>query len=321
MNRTVVSTLWIAGLNTIFLATLASAAPPIPVLLVDGQSGGSYHVWQLTSSVLKKELDETGLFQVTIATAPRSDGDFSNFKPNFAAYKAVVWNYDAPDWPAGLRTQLEDYVRDGGGLVIVHAADNAFPDWPAYNQMSGIGGWRGRSEKSGPHWYFQDGKLVSDPSPGPAGSHGARLPFQLASRHPEHPIMKGLPPVWMHAGDELYATLRGPGENMTVLATAHSDPANKGTDRDEPMLMVVKFGKARAFHTTMGHDVAALSCVGFITTYQRGTEWAATGKVTQKVPASFPTADTVSFRVDIAKMDPAFVTSAPAAPPPAPVTK
>ena len=102
----------------------------------------------------------------------------------------------------------------------------------------------------------------------------------------------------MHAGDELYATLRGPGQNMKVLATAHSDPANKGTGRDEPILMAISYGKGRVFHTAMGHDVAALRCVGFITTFQRGTEWAATGKVTQKIPADFPTADKVSVRAD-----------------------
>ena len=42
-------------------------------------------------------------------------------------------------------------------------------------------------------------------------------------------------------------------------------------------------------------------------TFQRGTEWAATGAVTQKVPATFPTADTVSYRADIAAMDPRYV--------------
>jgi uncharacterized protein len=272
-----------------------SSEKSIPVLIVDGQSGGPYHVWRLNTSILQKELDETGLFRVTVAAAPEFPGNFSNFHPKFTDYQAIVWNYDAPDWPADLRQQLENYVRNGGGLVIVHAADNAFPDWPAFNQMAGIGGWRNRSEKSGPFWYFKDGKLNSDNSPGPAGVHGTRLPFQMVTRDPEHPIMKGLPPTWMHNADELYARLRGPGQNMTVLATAYSDPKNKGTGHDELMLMVLSDGKGRIFHTTMGHDAAALSCVGFMATYQRGTEWAATGQVTQKVPATFPTGNTAQL--------------------------
>jgi uncharacterized protein len=72
------------------------------------------------------------------------------------------------------------------------------------------------------------------------------------------------------------------------------------------MLMALRYGKGRIFHTTMGHDVAALSCVGFITTYQRGTEWAATEKVTQKVPPDFPGPDKVSVQADIAAMAPAL---------------
>jgi len=171
--------------------------------------------------------------------------------------------------------------------------------------------WNGnRNEEAGPYWYWKDGKLVSDASPGPAGEHGARLPFQVTTRDSEHPIMKGLPPVWMHANDELYGKLRGPGKNITVLATAHSDLKNKGTGFDEPMLMVLHYGRGRIFHTTLGHDVFALSCVGFMTTFQRGTEWVATGRVTQKVPATFPTGKTVSYRADIAQMDSAFLNGA-----------
>jgi len=275
-------------------------------MLLDGESGGTYHAWQQTTPVLKKELEEASLFQVDVVTAPPASAGFRDFKPAFAKYNVVVWNYDSATWPAELESSFEQYVKNGGGFVSVHAADNAFPDWKAYNEMIGVGGWRGRAEKAGPHWFVHAGRMESDTTPGVAGSHGARLPFALTTRDTAHPITKGLPPVWMHAGDELYANLRGPGANMTILATAYSDPANHGTGRDEPILMALNYGRGRIFHTTMGHDIPALSCVGFIVTLQRGAEWAATGKVTQKIPLTFPTAETVSYRVDIAAMDPTF---------------
>ncbi len=293
----------------ILASTLPSsirAATPIRVMLLDGESGGPYHKWALTTPVLKKELEDTGLFQVDVVTAPVSTGDLSGFKPEFSKYQVVVSNYDSADWPADLKSSFEQFVKNGGGLVTVHAADNAFGQWAEYNEMIGIGGWRGRTEASGPYWYFKDGKLTSDTTPGKAGQHGARRPFQVEIRDSNHPITKGLPKTWMHQGDELYGTLRGPGNHMTVLATAFSDPANHGSGHDEPQLMVLSYGKGRVFHTTMGHDVVALSCVGFITTFQRGTEWAATGKVTQKIPANFPTANSVSYRTDIAAMDPNY---------------
>jgi uncharacterized protein len=288
----------------VMFSLAGAAAAPLRVMLLDGESAGSYHDWKSTTPVLQRELEETGLFQVDVVTAPPSGSLQSHpeFRPDFTRYQVVVFNYDAPDWPADLKTSFEQYLRNGGGMVSVHAADNAFAGWKEYNAMTGVGGWRNRGEAAGPFWFFSAGKLQSDSSPGPAGSHGARLPFQLTARAPEHPIMKGLPEIWMHQGDELYAALRGPGANMTVLATAHSDPANKGTGRDEPILMTLSYGKGRVFHTTMGHDISALSCVGFIVTFQRGTEWAATGKVSQRVPAGFPTATTVSYRPDIAAM-------------------
>src|SRR6185312_2846603 len=288
----------LAVLNLSFCASTFAA--PIPVMLLDGESAGPYHDWKATTPVLKRELDETGLFRVDVVTAPSSKFGFDGFRPNFSAYQVIVFNYDAPDWPAELKLSFEQYMQNGGGMVSVHAADNAFAGWKAFNEMVGVGGWRNRNEAAGPFWFVANGKLQSDPTPGPAGSHGARLPFQLTATAPEHPIMQGLPARWMHQGDELYAALRGPGTNMTVLATAHSDPANKGTGRDEPILMALSYGRGRVFHTAMGHDVSAMSCVGFIVTLQRGTEWAATGKVTQKVPASLPTANTVSYRADIA---------------------
>lgn len=272
------------------------AAPPIRVMLLDGESAGTYHAWRETTPVLKAELEQAGIFQVEVVTAPPSRGDFSNFKPDFSKYGAIVSNLDSATWPADLEAAFEQYIENGGGFVSVHAADNAFPGWAAYNEMIGVGGWRGRREQAGHHWFYKDGQMESDSSPGFAGSHGQRLPFQVTTRDPDHPVMKGLPPVWLHAGDELYANLRGPGQNMTVLATAYSDPANQGTGRNEPILMALSYGKGRIFHTTMGHDIPAMSCVGFIVTLQRGTEWAATGKVTQKVPADFPTADMVRTR-------------------------
>jgi hypothetical protein len=271
------------------------------VLILDGESGGPYHDWPRVTAVLERILAEGELFDVSVATAPPAGADFATFTPDFSAYRAVVLNYDAPDerWPEALKSSVERYVETGGGLVAVHAADNAFPGWHAYNEMLGVGGWRGRDERAGPYWYFRDDVLVSDDTPGPGGSHGRRVPFRVVVRDSSHPIMRGLPHVWLHGDDELYAHLRGPG-GMTVLATAWSDPGNAGSGRDEPQLMVREYGRGRVFHTTFGHDVRALRSVDFVVTLQRGTEWVATGEVTQAVPTSFPTAEAPSYRDDLA---------------------
>src|SRR5580698_9327333 len=71
----------------------------IKVMILDGQSAGAYHNWRLTTPVLRKELEDTGLFEVTVVTAPASDQDFSSFQPDLSHYKAIVMNYDAPEWP------------------------------------------------------------------------------------------------------------------------------------------------------------------------------------------------------------------------------
>jgi type 1 glutamine amidotransferase len=275
------------------LAVTAVAAPPMKALIVDGQNN---HNWQETTPILKQQLEETGLFAVDVATSPPKNADMSGFKPDFASYDVVVSNYTGDEWPDATKEALVAYVSGGGGLVIYHAANNAFPKWQAYNEMIAIGGWGGRNESSGPYLRWRDGKVVRDSEPGKGGGHGPRHDFQVVIRDADHPITKGLPPVFMHHSDELYSWLRGPAKNVAVLATAFSDKEKRGSGEHEPMLMTIGFGKGRVFHTALGHAGEQCRSVAFIATFQRGTEWAATGNVTQKIPDDFPGPDAPVLR-------------------------
>ena len=274
----------------------ALSAEALKVLLIDGQNN---HDWRSSTPHLKKVLEASGRFTVEVVTFPGKGGDMASVHPTLDGVKAVLSNYNGDLWPSEFRSNLVNFVRAGGGFVSVHAADNAFANWPEYNEMIGVGGWEGRSEKSGPWLYWED-KIVRDLTPGPGGSHGAQHAYKMVTREPHHPIMEGLPTEWMHAKDELYDRLRGPAKNVTVLATAYSDPATRGTGKNEPLLFAISFGSGRVFHSALGHnngpDLTSQKCVGFITTLLRGTEWAATGKVTIPIPADFPTATEVHSR-------------------------
>jgi type 1 glutamine amidotransferase len=276
------------------LSASSAAAPKYKALIIDGQNN---HNWLATTPILKQHLLDSGLFSVDVATSPAKGQDMSGFQPKFSDYSVVVSNYNGDEWPQPTKDAFVEYVRAGGGVVIVHAADNAFPKWKEYNQMIGVGGWGGRNEKSGPYIRVREGKTVLDTKPGGGGHHGKQHPFTIVTRDPEHPIMAGLPKMWMHEKDELYDSLRGPAENVDVLATAYSSPDQGGTGENEPALMTIGFGEGRVFHTTLGHSPEAMRCVGFIVTLQRGAEWSASGEVTQQqVPSDFPTVEKVSIR-------------------------
>ena len=270
-------------------ATSAPAAQSsLKCLIVDGQNN---HNWKETTPIMKKILEDSGVFTVDVATSPDKKADMSGFKPDFAKYDVVLLNYNGASWCDAANQAFLDYVKNGGGVVVVHAADNSFGNWPEYNEIIGLGGWGGRNEKSGPYVYYKDGKVVRDTSPGRGGSHGPQYPIQIVVREPDHPVMKGLPAKFMHSQEELYHSLRGPAKNLTILATALAEKEKRGTGRHEPVLMTIGWGKGRVFHTVLGHAGTQMKSVAFIVTLQRGAEWAATGKVTQKVPADMPTAD------------------------------
>lgn len=268
-------------------------------LIITGQNN---HNWKVSSPILKMLLEQTGLFTAEIVTTPEKGQDMSGFTPGFSDYDVVVLDYNGDSWPENTRRSFEEYVRNGGGLVIYHAANNSFPEWKEYNLMIGLGGWGNRNEKDGPYVYYKGDKIVIDTTAGIGGSHARRNEFEVRTRITDHPVTKGLPVRWKHGNDELYSRLRGPAQNMQILATAYADTAGGGTGRDEPMLMVLSYGKGRVFHTALGHadegGGPAMQCVGFITTFQRGTEWAATGSVTQPLPYDFPNAAGVVSRPD-----------------------
>ncbi len=269
-------------------------------LIITGQNN---HYWQGSSVVIKGILNNSGLFNVTMVTTPAKDEDMSGFNPDFSKYDLVCLDYNGDAWPEETKRNFVHFVKKGGGLVVFHASDNSFAHWKEYNRMIGVGGWGGRTEKDGPIIYWEDGKFKKDKSAGRGGSHGKQDEYVVQTRMPEHPIMKGLPSSWLHTKDELYHSLRGPAKKMQVLATSSQPTDRGGSGRQEPVLMTIKYGKGRIFHSVLGHtgknNNNTTLDAGFMTTYLRGTEWVATGKVTQTVSSYFPDAEHVRIWEDM----------------------
>ena len=233
----------------------------IRTLLLTGQNN---HDWARSSAFCRDLLESSGRFTVTVIEEPSTAlGDAANTQD----VDLFFIDYNGPDWSETARANFEAAVRDGAGVVLLHAANNAFKGWTAMELMAGVM-WR---EGSG---------------------HGDYHEFTVRIVDHEHPITAGLSDF--RTWDELYHRLVPMDQaQYTVLAAAYSAAEHKGSGRDEPMMVVTCFGAGRIFHQILGHvwphdfgggykgfTMASLENEGFIRSLLRGSEWAATGQVT-----------------------------------------
>jgi type 1 glutamine amidotransferase len=274
---------------------------PIHLLIVDGFSN---HDWKQTTAVTKWILEESGRFKVDVSTIPADSVERAGWNPAFAKYGVVIQNTNNIQntrlkWPAQAERQLEEYVKGGGGLYILHSGNNAFPHWKEYDKMIGLG-WRKSSEGYALEIGPSNSVIRIPPGEGQGTGHGDRFNALIQILNP-HPINKGYPSQWQTANTEVYYFPRGPAENLTVLSFAYDSTSTK---RTWPVEWVVSYGAGRVYNSSLGHlwkgefYPPAYRCVGYQTTVIRATEWLATGKVSYPVPAEFPTAKKQSLRAE-----------------------
>lgn len=250
----------------------ASSGPPVPgrdpkklqVLILTGYN---MHDWRKITESLRSTLEATGRFEVRVNEEPAGCDE-----KTFEGYDAIVLNFTnhmkvfGPEWPESTRKALMGVLERGKGVVAFHAALSSHVEWPEYEKMIG-GAWRA------------------------GATHAPYHEFQVDLKESEHPILKGLPASFIQNDEVNQRLTMQPG--ITVLATAYDDPKNCskgevkicGSGKDEPIMWVQPYRNGRVFTTALGHDLKSVSSPGFIATFQRGVEWAATGAVTIPPPA------------------------------------
>jgi hypothetical protein len=246
----------------------------IRVLITDGHSN---HDWKRTTALVASILRKTGLFSVDVSTAParKDDPGWNSWCPRFSDYDVVIQNYNdlggGALWPEPACRAFEKFVRKGGGIFILHSANNAFPQWEEYNRIIGMG-WRPRS-----YGYAlriaEDGTPIRIP-PGSGNNtwHGSRTDrvIHLMGNDPVH---QGMPREWLTPLIEVYTHARGPAENVSVLSWAE-EPA---THERWPIEWTVRYGKGRVYNSileAMAPDAAAIEVASEIVLAARAAQWA-----------------------------------------------
>jgi type 1 glutamine amidotransferase len=283
-------------------AAASGSQRKIRVLIVDGFSN---HDWRLTTELLRGILEPSGLFEVSVSTAPAAavSPGWEQWKPSFSDYDVVIQTCNdiggGPSWPREVQIAFEKFVQHGGGALVFHSGNNAFPDWAAYNQMIGLG-WRKKTQGDA-LTVDQREKVVRIPSgQGEDTGHGSRSDV-VVHRLGDDPIHHGMPHAWKTPTLEVYYYARGPAKNLHVLSYGY----NQHTGMNWPLEWTVGFGRGRIYSSTFGHvwkgDVQPLSlrCAGEQTLLLRTLQWLANRPVTVPVPPDFPTEKATSIRPEI----------------------
>jgi type 1 glutamine amidotransferase len=212
-------------------------------------TGASNHDWKATTAYLKRVLEDSGYFTVDVSNDP--DAPILSDPMALAAHQVVVLNLNrSARWSNEREENLLNYVRNGGGLVVYHASDNAFPGWDEYDKLVG-GTWRPRGSS------FPDRGTFHPP-------YG---PFEVTVVDRRHPITEGLGASFS-ARDEMYT-------NLWLQKDIHVLAQGTYQGKPQPLLFVTQYGKGRVFQTALGHDLKAMENPKFVDTLIRGTRWAA----------------------------------------------
>jgi type 1 glutamine amidotransferase len=238
------------------------AAEPPSALIV---TGANNHDWRFTTLELKAALEQLGSFRVRVSEDPARELADASFLEDV---RVLVLNYNGPRWGEAAEANFLAAVRAGAGVVVVHAANNAFPGWSEYETLVGDL-WRSGST-----------------------GHGKYHAFDVEIVDRDHPITRGLPKLRAHFDELYHGLVRTPGTSHRVLAVAYSSPESGGTGRCEPMILVAQFGQGRVFHTPLGHvwpdspeTHKTFEEPQFDDLLLRGALWAATGQV--EIPPAY----------------------------------
>jgi len=231
-------------------------------------SGSNNHNWQETTPLIKSTLEESNKFSVEITNDP------ANINPDRLEYFDVIvsnWNtwpeITGKRWNAALEDRFVDFIAGGKGFVVVHAGSASLQDWEFFQKISG-GTWE--LEKTG---------------------HGPVHIFKVDIDNSEHPITKGLQSFYIK--DELWHKTKLQ-EKIEILASAYSAKDSGGTGENEPVYLTTRHDKSRGFFSILGHNKFTMENNAWKTLLLRGTEWAATGKVSINPLTPWPASEIIA---------------------------